>query len=82
MEITFKNELKKQLRDHVKGYLSVHIINDMLIVDIQTLDHLSWHYAINILAVQTPKILSSRIVADVIIKEYKKYILSQYFYTK
>lgn len=82
MERIFTNALKKQLKRRIKGYLSVHAVDDTLIVDIQPAGCWTWHYTINNLAVQISTGLSSRIVADVIVKQYKKYILSEHFYTK
>lgn len=82
MERIFANALKKQLKQRIKGDLSVHIVDDKLIVDIQPVDCLLWHYTINNLAVQISTGLSSRIVAGVIVKQYKKFILSEYFYSK
>lgn len=82
MEIIFTNALKKQLKQRIKGDLSVHIVDETLIVDIQPLGCYTWHYTINNLAVQISTGLSSRIVADVIVKQYKKYILSNHFYSK
>lgn len=82
MERIFINALKKQLKQRIKGYLSVHIVDDTLIVDIQPVGCWTWHYTINNLAVQISTGLSSRIVADVIVKQYKKYILSKHFYSK
>lgn len=82
MERIFTNELKKQLIQRIKGDLSVHIVDDTLIVDIQPVGCWTWRYTINNLAVQLSTGLSSRNVADVIVKQYKKYILSQHFYTK
>ena len=82
MERNFTNALKKQLKQRIKGDLSVHIVDDTLIVDIKTLSCYIWHYTINNLAVQLSTGLSSRIVADVIVKQYKKYILSKHFYSK
>nr|DAJ17099.1 MAG TPA: Protein of unknown function (DUF1343) [Podoviridae sp. ctkBg18] len=78
MERIFTNALKKQLKQRIKGDLSVHIVDDTLIVDIQSVGYYTWQYTINNLAVQ----ISSRIVADDIVKQYKKYILSKYFYSK
>lgn len=80
MEIIFKKALKKQLKRRIKGDLSVHIVDGVLIVDIQSVGCYTWHYTINNLAVQMSTGLSSRIVADVIVKQYKKYILSKHFY--
>lgn len=82
MERIFANALKKQLKQRIKGDLSVHIVDDTLIVDIQPVGCWTWHYTISNLAVQISTGLSSRIVADVIVKQYKKYILSKHFYSK
>lgn len=80
MERIFKNALKKQLSRRVKGIVSVHIVNNILIVDINSLDGCSFHYTINNIAVQLSVGLSSKIVADVIVNNYKKDILKHYFY--
>lgn len=82
MERIFTNALKKQLKQCIKGYLSVHIVDDKLIADIQPVGCWTWHYTINNLAVQLSTGLSSRIVADDIVKQYKNYILSKHFYSK
>lgn len=80
MERIFKNAVKKQLSRCVKGIVSVHIVNNILIVDINSLDGCSYHYTINNIAAQISVGLSSKIVADVIVKQYKKYILKYYFH--
>lgn len=80
MERIFTNALKKQLRQRIKGDLSVHVIDDTIIVDIQSIGLLTWHYTIDNLAAQMSTDLSSRIVADVIVKQYKTHILKCYFY--
>lgn len=82
MERIFKNALKKQLRQRIKGQIYVHIINNILIVEINVQGCHIWRYTINNLAVQLSTGLSSRIVSDVIVKQYKKDIMEQYFYTK
>lgn len=79
MERIFTNALKKQLRRRIKGDLSVHVVDDTLIVDIQPVGCWTWHYTINNLAVQMSTGLSSIIVAGVIVKQYKKHILNQHF---
>lgn len=79
MERIFTNALKKQLKRRIKGDLSVHVVDDTLIVDIQPVGCRTWHYTINNLAVQMSTGLSSKIVSDVIVKQYKKYILNQHF---
>jgi hypothetical protein len=80
MQKIFKNALKKQLSRQVKGIVSVHIVNNILIVDINSLDGCSFHYTINNIAVQLSVGLSSKIVADVIVKKYKEHILKYYFH--
>lgn len=82
MERIFRMKLKKQLQERIKGDISVHIIDDVLIIDISPLGLHPWHYTIKNIAVQMSTGLSSRIVADVIVKQYKKFILSQHFFTK
>lgn len=79
MERIFTNALKKQLKQRIKGDLSVHIVDDTLIVDIQPVGCWTWHYTINNLAVKISTGLSSRIVADDIVKQYKKYIFNKHF---
>lgn len=79
MERIFTNALKKQLRQCIKGDLSVHIVDDTIIVEIQPVGCCTWHYTINNLAAQISTGLSSRIVADIIVKQYKKYILNKHF---
>lgn len=82
MERIFRNALKKQLKQRIKGDLSVHVVDDILIVDIKPVVGYTWHYTVNNLAVQISTGLSSRIVADFIVKQYKKHILSTHFYSK
>ena len=82
MERIFANALKKQLKQRIKGDLSVHIVDDTLIVDIQSVGCYTWHYTIKNLAVQISTGLSSRNVVDDIMKQYKKYILTKHFYSK
>lgn len=82
MERNFTNALKKQLKQCIKGDLTVHIVDDTLIVYIQPVGYWTWNYTINNLAAQISTGLSSRNVADVIAKQYKEYILSEHFYSK
>lgn len=82
MERIFTNALKKQLIKKIKGHICVHCINGTLIVDVQSVECTNWRYTIENLAVQMSIGLSSRIVSDVIVKQYKNYILSKHFYAK
>ena len=80
MEKIFRTKLKKQLSERINGDISVHIIDDTLIIDINPLGLHPWHYTISNIAVQISVGLSCKIVSDVIVKQYKKYILKQYFH--
>ena len=80
MEKMFRTKLKRHLQERIKGDISVHIIDDALIIDINPLGLYPWHYTISNIAVQLSIGLSSKIVSDVIIKQYKKHILRQYFH--
>ena len=82
MERIFTENLKKQLHERIKGDLFVHIVDDKLVVDIQTTGLCTWRYTLDNIRVGIVMGLSSTNVANVIIKKYKKYILSQYFHTK
>lgn len=80
MEKMFRMKLKKQLQERIKGEISVHVLDDTLIIDINPLGLNPFHCIINNIAVQMSIGLSSKIVSDVIVKQYKKYILNQYFH--
>lgn len=82
MEKIFSVKLKKQLQERIKGDISVHIIDDTLIIDINPFGLCPWFYTIKNIAEQMATGLSSRNVADVIVKQYKKHIISQHFYSK
>lgn len=79
MEKIFRMKLKRQLQERIKGDISVHVIDDTLIIDINPLGLNPFHYIIKNIAVQMSIGLSSKIVSDVIVKQYKKHILNQYF---
>lgn len=79
MERIFTNALKKQLKQRIKGSISVHVVNDTLIVDINTTGYFVWRYTINNLAFQLSTSLNSKIASYDIVKQYKSYVLKQYF---
>lgn len=79
MERIFTNALKKALRQRIKGTISVHVTNDILIVDIFDNTHKCWRHTVNNLSDKLSKGMSSKFATDVIVKEYRKYIMNQYF---
>ena len=82
MERIFTKNLKKQLYERIKGDVSVHIVDDKLVVDIQPTGLWTWRYTRDNIRVGIVMGLSSTNVANVIVKKYKKDILSMHFYTK
>lgn len=82
MEKIFTSAIKKQLKQRIKGDLSVHVIDDTLIVDIHPIGLYTWRYTVDNLSLELSTGLSSRIATEVIVKRYKKYIFSQHFFTK
>ena len=82
MERIFTENLKKQLHERIKGDLFVHIVDDKLIVDIKPTALWTWRYTLDNIRVGIVIGLSSTNVANVIVKKYKKYIISQHFHTK
>lgn len=79
MQRIFANALKKRLRQRIKGEIYVNIIDDVLIIDIINCTFQYWRYTLNNLAANLSVGLSSKIVSDVIIKQYKQHILNHYF---
>lgn len=79
MERIFTENLKKQLHARIKGYLFVHIVDDRLVVDIQSAGLSVWRYTLYNIRVNIVMGLSSTDVANVIVKKYKNHILNQYF---
>ena len=79
MEKIFRMQIKRHLHERIKGDISVHVIDDTLIIDINPLGLKPFHYIIKNIAVQMSIGVSSKIVSDVIVKQYKNYILKQYF---
>lgn len=80
-ERIFTENLKKQLHERIKGDLFVHIVDDKLVVDIQPAALCTYRYTLDNIRVNIATGLSSTNVANDTVKKYKKYILSQYFFT-
>lgn len=80
MEKNFTKSLKKQLRNCIKGGISVHVDNDILIIDIFDNEYKAWRYTISNLSYELSIGATSKIVADAIVKEYRKDIMKHYFH--
>lgn len=78
-ERIFSARLKRELQQRVKGNISIHSIQDSLIVDIYDAHNEYWRYIVYNLHSQLVIGLSSNVLASIITKEYKKYIRNRYF---
>ncbi len=80
MNKIFLKKLYKRLSAKVKGHISLTIISDTLVVDIQLNPYtVPFHYTVKGIYCQLSAGTTSKIMADVIISEYKKQILKSYF---
>lgn len=87
MEKIFAKRLLNELKI-IKGTISVHFavgandyLNDMLIVDIENGSTL-FHYILEDFQSAVCNGMTSDMLAKVICKEYKRYILNKHFYQK
>lgn len=80
MNRVFCNNLRKELYKYVKGSVSVHIIKDTLIVDIQALNMKQWRISYKNIEVSIVQGLSSKNLAIEIVKQYKGFILDYNFF--
>lgn len=82
MERIFTNNLKKELIKFVKCEVSVHIIDNTLVVHLSSNIISPFIYTLDNIAGEIVQGLSAINVAQAIVKQYKKYILNRYFYSK
>lgn len=80
MDWIFINILKNELRKRIKGVISVHIVDGILVIDIINSIFQNWRYTASVQSVILTLDLSIKIIPDLIVKEYKKDILEHYFY--
>ena len=78
-ERIFIARLNRELQKRVKGNISIHAVQDSLIVDIYDAHNEYWRYIVYHLHDQLVIGLSSDVLASIITKEYKKYIRNKYF---
>ena len=81
-EIIFRQSLKNELKNRVKGEIYVHNVDDTLIVSILNHPLSEFRYTMNNLSYNIQYGLSSRVVADTIISTYKRYIYNKFFIKK
>ena len=79
MEQIFKLKLSDRLKKAVRGEISIHIINDKLVVDIDK-GYLAYRYTVNNISAQIVQGLTTKILATRITEGYRKWVLSNFFY--
>lgn len=80
MDWIFINIIKNKLRKQIKGVISVHVIDSILVVDITNGIFQNWKYTATIQTLNLPLDLAIKIIPNVIVKQYKNDILDRYFY--
>lgn len=80
MERIFVNRLKNKLRERIQGEIYVHIFDNTLIIDIVVNATQIWKHTISDLSVKLLSNLTSEIVSDIVVEQYRKYIFDRYFY--
>lgn len=79
MEQVFTRNLVRALSQRIKGCIKAHVVNDILVVDILDRDDTAWHYTVPDIALPLSLGLTSKTMADLVTKEYRKFILHRYF---
>lgn len=75
--------LKEELRDNIRGgYIDIHTVNGMLIVDINTIYDLVFRYTDSNIMYEILAGKTAKEKAFEISKKYEKYLLSHYFTKK
>ena len=79
MEKQFINNLKKQLKQHIRGEIVACVINDVLIVDIFHGNTTAFRFTQKDFYRKAVSGLTSEQLVSTIIKMYESHILRQYF---
>lgn len=82
MERVFCSNLRRILCQYVKGSVSVHIVDNTLIVDIEAEKMLPFRYTIRNINSRILYGMTSTQLALEIVKQYKTCILNHYFARK
>ena len=82
MSKLYLNSIKERLNSEIKGAVSIHVVDDLLIVDIYHHGSITWHYTMPNVSIKLSSYIQSKIVADTIIDRYRTFILDKYFFSK
>lgn len=80
MEKEIKKRLEQELAKRIKDAINVSVQGDCIIIDIAYNKVTMWHYTINKLYAKVSTTWTIKKFADIIEKEYRKYVLSRVFY--
>lgn len=75
----YRDLIKRTIVQKVKGAVSVHTINGLLVVDIVSRDGKVWRYIIEEIQLNISTEIKCIIVAKTILEQYRQFITSQYF---
>jgi hypothetical protein len=76
----FISNVQKELEEKIQNvHIKVYTFSGTLYVEIITISIAKWQHRINNIQSQISQGISSRYVAELITREYKKYILSIFF---
>lgn len=80
-EYLFTKTLHEGLKERIKGRIFCKVINDILVIDIDTKEGINYGSTIGNFAekLQRGELTQEKLV-DEVVKEYKKKVLSTFFY--
>lgn len=79
MQRVFCNNLKKSLKNHIKGEVKCNTINDILIVDIYAPTSIVFRYTLDNITSEIVQGFASETCTQIILKKYKKYVENLFF---
>ena len=80
MYSVFARQVRERLQPLIKGGVYCYVINDVLYLDIHSLDGLCFRYNENDIASKIIYGMGSETIARIIYKKYEKYIKNKYFF--
>lgn len=82
MEQIFSANLKEAIQQSIKGRVSVHVVNDTLIVDITTSHHTDFRFLEANISIKINRGLTSEYLSARILQAYRKFIINKFFVKK
>lgn len=79
IEVTLKTNIKMLLKRRVKGDISIFFDCDTLYIDIDTNQDISFRYNVYNIADKVCRGMTSEVIVEYCLKQFKKEILSKFF---